>query len=62
MSGALQSIKTKGSAALDKAKNAVGIETKSSNPNLTEEISEMCPKLTYQQRMIGFGTCFVVGE
>eukprot|EP00816_Leptocylindrus_hargravesii_P007464 CAMPEP_0196809688 /NCGR_PEP_ID=MMETSP1362-20130617/9592_1 /TAXON_ID=163516 /ORGANISM="Leptocylindrus danicus, Strain CCMP1856" /LENGTH=179 /DNA_ID=CAMNT_0042184447 /DNA_START=68 /DNA_END=607 /DNA_ORIENTATION=- len=41
------------------AKQALGIEQK--EPDAIEEISSMCPKLTYQQRMIGFGTCFGAG-
>lgn len=63
MSGALASIKTKASAGINKAASAVGIQrtqTEDSN-NALEEISELCPQLTYQQRIIGFGTCFVLG-
>jgi hypothetical protein len=65
MSGALASIKTKASAGINKAASAVGIQrtqTEDSNNNNTlEELSELCPQLTYQQRLIGFGTCFVLG-
>jgi hypothetical protein len=62
MSGAFASIKSKGSAALDKAKSAVGIESKNTQESTPiEDITEMCPQLTYQQRMIGFGACFVIG-
>lgn len=41
------------------AKQALGIEQK--EPDAIEEISSMCPKLTYQQRMVGFGVCFGAG-
>lgn len=64
MSGALASIKTKASAGINKAASAVGIQrtqTEDSNNNTLEELSELCPQLTYQQRLIGFGTCFVLG-
>jgi hypothetical protein len=64
MSGALASIKTKASAGLNKAASAVGIQrtpTEDSNSNAIEELSELCPQLTYQQRLIGFGACFVLG-
>ena len=38
------------------------METKNSqDASVLDDVSEMCPQLTYQQRMIGFGSCFVVG-
>ena len=61
MSGALSSIKSKASAGLNKAANAVGIERNNASRDSMEEVAEMCPELTYQQRMIGFCTCFLVG-
>ena len=64
MSGALASIKSKASSGMNKAATAVGIQrasTEDSNANTMDELAEFCPQLTYQQRMIGFGTCFVLG-
>ena len=67
MSGALSSIKDKASAGINRAKSAVGIQgsaSQDSNANsnaLADEMADMCPKLTYQQRMIGFISCFFLG-
>lgn len=30
-------------------------------PTLANEMCEMCPSLTFQQRLIGFGICLVSG-
>ena len=30
-------------------------------PTLANEMCEMCPTLTFQQRLIGFGVCLVCG-
>eukprot|EP00591_Stephanopyxis_turris_P005105 CAMPEP_0195516296 /NCGR_PEP_ID=MMETSP0794_2-20130614/7066_1 /TAXON_ID=515487 /ORGANISM="Stephanopyxis turris, Strain CCMP 815" /LENGTH=121 /DNA_ID=CAMNT_0040644855 /DNA_START=193 /DNA_END=555 /DNA_ORIENTATION=+ len=46
---------------------AVGIsrteseDTETTETNALEEMSDVFPKLTYQQRVIGFGICFGVG-
>mmetsp|Transcript_969 Transcript_969/g.1429 ORF Transcript_969/g.1429 Transcript_969/m.1429 type:complete len:188 (-) Transcript_969:402-965(-) len=62
MSGALSTIKQKASNGINRAASAVGIErTNTQEPNAMDELSDMCPRLTYQQRMIGFCTCFVLG-
>lgn len=62
MSNALASIKDKASAGMKRAASAVGIERNNSqDPNTLEELAEFCPKLTYQQRMIGFVSCFAIG-
>ncbi len=61
MSGALSSMREKASGAFNKAKSAVGISSPEPEPTVVEEVSEMCPQLTYQQRMIGFGACFLIG-
>ncbi len=58
----IASIKEKATAGISRAASAVGIERNNSrDPDALDEISEFCPKLSYQQRMIGFGICFVVG-
>mmetsp|Transcript_30073 Transcript_30073/g.46010 ORF Transcript_30073/g.46010 Transcript_30073/m.46010 type:complete len:185 (-) Transcript_30073:192-746(-) len=58
----LSSIKEKAARGMNRAANAVGIErTNTQDSNTMDEIAEFCPKLTYQQRMIGFGSCFVLG-
>jgi len=62
MSGALASIKSKASSGMNRAATAVGIQrTNTEDSNAMDELAEFCPQLTYQQRMIGFGTCFVLG-
>ena len=60
MSGALASIKDVTSRSVKRAKSAVGITNPEDNTAL-DEVAEMCPKLTYQQRMVGFGCCFGIG-
>ena len=58
----LSSIKEKAARGMNRAASAVGIErTNTQDSNTMDEIAEFCPKLTYQQRMIGFGSCFVLG-
>jgi hypothetical protein len=59
----LADIKDKAALGIGKAASAVGLETK-----LSEDISEasnnetqLCPKLTFQQRIMGFGICFLLG-
>jgi len=62
MSGALASIKSKASSGMNRAATAVGIQrTNTEDSNPMDELAEFCPQLTYQQRMIGFCTCFVLG-
>lgn len=62
MSGTISAIKSKASAGINKAATAVGIQrTATEDSNALDELSEFCPKLTYQQRLIGFGACFVIG-
>lgn len=61
MSGALASIKSKASSGLNKAKSVVGIETKTTQETTMEDLAEGCPQLTYQQRLYGFGSCFIIG-
>jgi len=62
MAGALASIKNKASAGVNRAASAVGIQrTNTEDSNAMDELAESCPKLTYQQRMIGFCSCFVLG-
>lgn len=60
MSGALASVREKAKSGLNKAKSAVGMKSPEDNTAL-DEITEMCPQLTYQQRIIGFATCFTIG-
>lgn len=59
---AFAGIKDKASRSMDRAKSAVGIETRNSQDNNTlDELAEGCPQLTYQQRLIGFATCYILG-
>ena len=46
----------------DRAKEAVGL-TQPQEPEPEEEslADSLCPKLTYQQRIMGFAICFVLG-
>lgn len=40
----------------------VGVpENENEEASLQEEVSNMCPTLTYKQRLYGFGICFVLG-
>ena len=67
----LDGIKQASFGALDKAKLMVGL--KSADQNEEESQSErsnsfvesaadlLCPELTFQQRLIGFGACFTLG-
>mmetsp|Transcript_29638 Transcript_29638/g.60519 ORF Transcript_29638/g.60519 Transcript_29638/m.60519 type:complete len:187 (+) Transcript_29638:33-593(+) len=58
----LQGLRESASTGLQKAASAVGIETKSSqDSDALDELSDLCPKLTYQQRMVGWATCFGLG-
>mmetsp|Transcript_19307 Transcript_19307/g.22215 ORF Transcript_19307/g.22215 Transcript_19307/m.22215 type:complete len:202 (+) Transcript_19307:141-746(+) len=59
VSGSVSSMKKSASSAMGKAAKKVGI--KKDEPDLVDEISEFCPKLTYQQRVIGFAICFSIG-
>jgi hypothetical protein len=60
MSGALATAREKASQSVKRAKRAVGIIPEEEKTAL-DEMADMCPQLTYQQRMIGFGTCFTIG-
>lgn len=50
---------------MNKAASAVGLPTTNSQDsdesNVLDEVSELCPKLTFQQRVMGFAICFVSG-
>ena len=53
----MQDIREKASRGLRKAGNAIGIETKGTEEsNVMDELSDMCPKLTYQQVCVMYGT------
>eukprot|EP00804_Cyclotella_cryptica_P005936 CCRYP_000195-RA/>CCRYP_000195-RA protein AED:0.33 eAED:0.33 QI:256/1/1/1/1/1/4/276/231 len=41
--------------SVDSAENSDG------NSTMMDEMSEYCPKLTFQQRVVGFATCFTLG-
>mmetsp|Transcript_19383 Transcript_19383/g.23092 ORF Transcript_19383/g.23092 Transcript_19383/m.23092 type:complete len:186 (+) Transcript_19383:108-665(+) len=60
---ALSSVRDKASNSIKRAGSAIGIRSSESSLDngISDEMSEFCPKLTYQQRIYGFGTCFVVG-
>lgn len=62
MSGALATVREKAASSIKKAKSAVGITVpEENNTSMRDEMAEMCPQLTYQQRMAGFGVCFSLG-
>mmetsp|Transcript_8519 Transcript_8519/g.10774 ORF Transcript_8519/g.10774 Transcript_8519/m.10774 type:complete len:188 (+) Transcript_8519:157-720(+) len=62
MPGALASVREKASKSINRAAGAMGIETKSSEDNTAlDEMAELCPKLTYQQRITGFVSCWCIG-
>jgi len=61
MSGALATVREKATKTMNKAKSAVGMSVPEENNTLREEVAEMCPQLTFRQRMAGFGTCFALG-
>jgi len=56
----LSSVREKASDGIRRAGSALGV-TQSSTSQDNDEMSEFCPQLTFQQRTIGFGTCFVLG-
>lgn len=59
---ALSSVREKASDSIRRAGSAVGITQSSSDNNgLSDEMNEMCPSMTYKQRMMGFGSCFLLG-
>jgi hypothetical protein len=53
-----ESVKQKASTGFNAAKSAVGIQTEKSQ---VDEIAEFCPSLTWNQRIYGFATCYVIG-
>ena len=67
----LDGIKQASFGALDKAKLMVGLknadqieeESQSERSNSFVETAAdlLCPELTFQQRLIGFGACFTLG-
>ncbi len=59
----LASIKDTAYSGIGKAASAVGLETKLSEDNseASNDVSHLCPKLTFQQRITGFGVCFLLG-
>jgi Got1/Sft2-like family len=73
----LQEIRKSADSALDRAKQALnrngkGIEnggdeeasqtSQSQASDQLEALSEYCPQLTFQQRLIGFAVCFTIGH
>ena len=65
----LDGIRQASQGALDKAKLMVGLKDQEEEESQQSERSGfvegaadlLCPELTFQQRLIGFGTCFGVG-
>jgi len=53
----LKSLRESASIGLKKAASATGLR----NSEEDDALDDFCPKLSYQQRMIGFGSCFVLG-
>mmetsp|Transcript_21916 Transcript_21916/g.39766 ORF Transcript_21916/g.39766 Transcript_21916/m.39766 type:complete len:196 (+) Transcript_21916:70-657(+) len=60
-------IRSSVSGSLQKAGSRVGLasvstdEEEQKHPDRLDELSEICPKLTFQQRMLGFAICFGSG-
>lgn len=54
----LESVKQKAATSFNAAKSAVGLQTEKSQ---VEELAEICPNLTWNQRIWGFGICFLLG-
>lgn len=54
MSSLVDKVKDSSKEAFSKTKSALGIEKE--NPTVVDEISEQCPKLTYQQ------VCTMIGK
>lgn len=70
VSNMFASLKESASKASDSVKSGLGIPTansednsdaQSESSNMLDEVSEMCPKMTYHQRIMGFGICFTCG-
>lgn len=59
----LESIRDSVTGGLQRAGSAVGLETKTSSQDSSalDELSDLCPSLSYQQRIIGFAVCFGTG-
>lgn len=58
----MDSVRNSISSAGKKAARYVGVaDEEEQEPTITEELSSICPSLTYKQRMYGFGICFVLG-
>jgi hypothetical protein len=65
----LQSMRQSSAGAMDKAKLMVGLKQQSDvesqqseRSGIMAEMSDLlCPALTFQQRLIGFFSCFTVG-
>jgi len=52
----------RGGLGLPPAENeGVDEEEQSVSSSFVEEVSEYCPQMTYQQRVMGFGICFTAG-
>ena len=49
---------------MNQAKTKMGMEIEqkpSEDSDVLEDLGEFCPKLTFQQRVIGFFSCFALG-
>mmetsp|Transcript_10640 Transcript_10640/g.15018 ORF Transcript_10640/g.15018 Transcript_10640/m.15018 type:complete len:190 (-) Transcript_10640:91-660(-) len=60
----LAKLKESATTGLIKAGSVLGIESKASEDSTAsavDELAEMCPKLSFQQRIIGFASCFSIG-
>lgn len=73
MSNMLNSLKESATNASSSVRTGLGLPPSSNNSNdnnsdlesqasnMLDEVSEYCPKMTYQQRVMGFGICFTCG-
>ena len=59
----ISNFKSSLSTKLQKASSQIGLTTpeEPEEQDVLEELSELCPKLSFQQRIIGFITCFIIG-
>lgn len=72
MSNMLTSLKESAASAGSSVRTGLGLpsaqnaaednsDAESQASNMLDEVSEYCPKMTYHQRVMGFGICFTCG-
>lgn len=66
LTSSISNFKSSISTKFQKTASQIGLasppsEESDAGSDVLEELSELCPKLTFQQRIIGFVTCFIFG-